>query len=255
MKRAEKTITERVKKEKFIRHEFPRLLPRNESQSLFLDLLKKYSVVAAAGSAGTGKTIMACWHAAKRLHYGDINKVILIRAYQPLAGRSIGFLPGSLEEKLIPYYQQMIDYFEDYLGKASTEIHLRQKTIEICSLETIRGRSWENAAIIVDEAQSLVVPEIQALVTRLGEGSQMIFCGDNSGTQTDVRIGTDGLTYLEQLVLRYDIQDVGFVKFTRDDIVRSGITREFVIAFEEELARTDPLVTAADIDRQFKKGR
>jgi phosphate starvation-inducible PhoH-like protein len=179
----------------------------------------------------------------------------LIRAYQPLAGRSIGFLPGTLDEKLMPYYQQMIDYFEDYLGKATTEIHLKQKTIEICSLETIRGRSWERAIIIVDEAQSLFVPEVQALVTRIGEGSQMIFCGDNSGTQTDVRVGTDGLTYLEQLVLRYEITDTAFVKFTRDDIVRSGITKEFVVAFEEELGRQDPLVALVDIDKQFKKGR
>jgi phosphate starvation-inducible PhoH-like protein len=255
LKRAEKTVTERVKKEKFVRDDFATLTPRNEKQKILLEELRRSTLVAATGSAGTGKTIMACWHAARKLHYGDVKKVILIRAYQPLAGRSIGFLPGTLDEKLMPYYQQMIDYFEDYLGKATTEIHLKQKTIEICSLETIRGRSWERAIIIVDEAQSLFVPEVQALVTRIGEGSQMIFCGDNSGTQTDVRVGTDGLTYLEQLVLRYEITDTAFVKFTRDDIVRSGITKEFVVAFEEELGRQDPLVALVDIDKQFKKGR
>ncbi len=255
MKRAEKTVVERVKKEKFVRDDFATLTPRNEKQKILLEELRRSTLVAATGSAGTGKTIMACWHAARKLHYGDVKKVILIRAYQPLAGRSIGFLPGTLDEKLMPYYQQMIDYFEDYLGKATTEIHLKQKTIEICSLETIRGRSWERAIIIVDEAQSLFVPEVQALVTRIGEGSQMIFCGDNSGTQTDVRVGTDGLTYLEQLVLRYEITDTAFVKFTRDDIVRSGITKEFVVAFEEELGRQDPLVALVDIDKQFKKGR
>ena len=255
MKRAEKTVVERVKKEKFVRDDFPTLTPRNEKQKILLEELRRSTLVAATGSAGTGKTIMACWHAARKLHYGDVKKVILIRAYQPLAGRSIGFLPGTLDEKLMPYYQQMIDYFEDYLGKATTEIHLKQKTIEICSLETIRGRSWERAIIIVDEAQSLFVPEVQALVTRIGEGSQMIFCGDNSGIQTDVRVGTDGLTYLEQLVVRYEITDTAFVKFTRDDIVRSGITKEFVVAFEEELGRQDPLVALVDIDKQFKKGR
>jgi len=255
LKRATKTVIERVKKEKFVRDDFPTLTPRNNNQKILLDGLRKSTLVAATGSAGTGKTIIACWHAAKKLHHGDVKKVVLIRAYQPLAGRSIGFLPGSLDEKLMPYYQQMIDYFEDYLGKATVEIYLKQKTIEICSLETIRGRSWERAIIIVDEAQSLFVPEVQALVTRIGDNSQMIFCGDNSGTQTDVRVGTDGLTYLEQLVIRYGIDDVGFVKFTRDDIVRSGITRDFVVAFEEELVRGDPLVTVADIDKQFKKGR
>jgi phosphate starvation-inducible PhoH-like protein len=255
MKRAEKTVTERVKKEKFVRDDFPMLTAKNETQKELISQLITSTLVAATGSAGTGKTIIACWHAAYKLHIGDIRKVVLIRAYQPLAGRSIGFLPGTLDEKLMPYYQQMIDYFEDYLGKATTEIHLKQKTIEICSLETIRGRSWERAIIIVDEAQSLFVPEVQALVTRIGEGSQMIFCGDNSGTQTDVRIGMDGLTYLEQLVSRYEIDDAAFVKFTRDDIVRSGITRDFVVAFEEELQRDDPLVSLSDIDRQFKKGR
>jgi phosphate starvation-inducible PhoH-like protein len=255
MKRAAKTVAERVKKEKFIRFDFPMLSARNEKQKQLIHSLNHNTLVAATGSAGTGKTIIACWHAAYKLHIGEVRRVILIRAYQPLAGRSIGFLPGSLDEKLMPYYQQMIDYFEDFLGKATTEIHLKQKTIEICSLETIRGRSWDNAIIIVDESQSLFVPEVQALVTRIGEGSQMIFCGDNSGTQTDVRIGMDGLTYLEQLASRYGIEDTAFIKFTRDDIVRSGITKEFVIAFEEELQRDDPVVSLTDVEKQFKKGR
>ena len=255
MKRAQKTQEMLVKKEKFQRHNFPPLLPRNDKQSNLLEALKYSTLVVAQGSAGTGKTLIACHHAAKKLHYGDIRKVVLIRAYQPLAGRSIGFLPGTLDEKLIPYYQQMIDYFEDYLGKASTEIHLKNKTIEICSLETIRGRSWENSIIIVDEAQSLFVPEVQALVTRIGEGSQMIFCGDNSGTQTDVKNGLDGLSYLYKLVDKYTINEVSFINFTRDEIVRSGITKEFVVAFEEELLTNTPIVTQAEYDKQFKRGR
>lgn len=242
-------------KEKFSRAHFPQLLPKNDKQSQLLEALKYDTMVVAQGSAGTGKTIVACWHAAKKLHYGDIKKVVLIRAYQPLAGRSIGFLPGTADEKLIPYYQQMIDYFEDYLGKATTEIHLKNKTIEICSLETIRGRSWENTIIIVDESQSLFVPEVQALVTRVGEGSQMIFCGDNSGTQTDVKNGMDGLTYLYKLVNRFNIDDISFISFTREEIVRSGLTKDFVVAFEEELTSNDPIMTQAEYDKQFKKGR
>jgi phosphate starvation-inducible protein PhoH and related proteins len=255
MKRNQKTQDMIVKREKFQRHNFPALMPRNEKQSNLLEALKYNTLVVAQGSAGTGKTLISCHHAAKKLHYGDIKKVVLIRAYQPLAGRSIGYLPGTLDEKLIPYYQQMIDYFEDYLGKATTDIHLKNKTIEICSLETIRGRSWENSIIIVDEAESLYVPEVQALVTRVGEGSQMIFAGDNSGTQTDVKNGLDGLTYLDKLTKRYDITDVSFVNFSRDDIVRSGITKEFVIAFEEELLTDKPIVSQSEYDKQFKRGR
>lgn len=258
MKRNQKVQSDLIKKEKFQRQQFPVLLPKNDNQSKMLEALKYNTIVVAQGSAGVGKTLLGCWHAAKRLHYGDIKKIVLIRAYQPLAGRSIGLLPGTAEEKLLPFYQQMIDYFEDYLGKGSTEIHLKQGTIEICSLETIRGRSWSDAIIIVDEAQNLFVPEVQALTTRLGEGSQMIFCGDNSGLQSDVKNGMDGLTYLHKLTAKYKIPDVDFITFNRDDICRSDITRDFVIAFEEELiadSSGNSIISKQDIDKQFKKSR
>lgn len=256
MKRSQKTQEQFIKKEKFQRQQFPALLPRNDNQSKMLEGLKYSTILCSQGSSGTGKTLLACWHAAKKLHYGDIKKIILIRAYQPLAGRSIGFLPGSADEKLLPFYRQMIDYLEDYLGKATTEIHLKQGSVEICSLETIRGRSWDDSIIIVDEAQNLFVPEVQALCTRLGENSQMIFCGDNSGIQTDVKNGMDGLTYLDKLVHKYNIPDIEFINFTRADICRSDITREFVIAFEEEMladASGTAILAKQDIDKQFKK--
>lgn len=258
MKRRAKVQDQLVKKEKFARQEFPTLLPKNENQKKLFEALKYNSIVIAEGSAGAGKTLVSCWHAAKKLHYGDIQKVVLIRAYQPLAGRTIGMLPGTLQEKLQPFYQQMLDYFEDYLGKGATEIHLKQGTIEICSLETIRGRSWSDAIILIDEAQSLFVPEVQALVTRLGEGSQMIFCGDNSGLQTDVKNGMDGLTYLHKLVEKYSIPDVESVQFTRNDICRSDITKSFVIAFEDELIAEqtgNAIISKGDIDKQHKKTR
>ena len=223
------------------------------------EALKYNTIVVAQGSAGVGKTLLACYHAAKKLHYGDIKKIILIRAYQPLAGRTIGMLPGDSDQKLLPFYQQMIDYFEDFLGKATTEIHIKNKTIEICSLETIRGRSWSDAIIIVDESQSLFVPEVQALTTRIGENAQMIFCGDNTGNQTDVKNGMDGLTYLNKIVQKYNIPDCQFITFTRDQICRSDVVRDFVIAFEEEMIADekglDTVVSRADVDKQFRKGR
>ena len=255
MKRNQKVKEQNILKEKFVRQQFPVLLPKNDSQSKLMEGLKYNTLVVASGSAGTGKTYLPCAHAAKKLHYKDIEKIVLIRAYQPLAGRSIGFLPGTLEEKLIPYYQQMLDYLEDFLGKGTLEIALKNKTIEICSLETIRGRSWDNTIVIIDEAQSMYVQEIQALTTRIGENTQMIICGDNSGVQTDVVKGTDGLTYLEKLCSKYNISDSCFVKFTPDDIVRSGITKEFVLAYEAEMQATNPIVTLESSNSQVKKGR
>lgn len=236
MKRNQKAQNQRIQKEKFIRQQLQPIHPKGDNQKELMDALKSNTtLVVAAGSAGTGKTFLACYNAAKKLHYGEIKKIILLRAYQPLAGRSIGFLPGTAEEKLLPYYQQMLDYFEDILGKGTVEIALKNRVIEICSLETIRGRSWDDSIIIVDESQNLFVPEIQALTTRIGINSQMVFCGDNSGIQTDVKKNlTDGLTYLKFIIEKYQIQDTAFVQFNRDDIVRSDITRDFVIAFEEE---------------------
>jgi phosphate starvation-inducible protein PhoH len=258
MKRSQKTQEQIIKKEKFQRQQFPQLLPMNSKQAEFLDSLKYKTLVVAEGSSGTGKSLLACWYAAKRLYYGDIKKVVLLRAYQPLAGRTIGFIPGEALSKLMPFYQQMIDYFEDYLGKASTEIHLKQGTIEICSLETIRGRSWSGCVVICDEAQNLFVPEVQALVTRIGDNSQMIFCGDDSGFQTDVKNGMNGLAYLKALVDRYQIEDVSFTHFSTDDIVRSGMVKYFVQAFEAEAQKDKQgkaIISQIEQDKQFKKSR
>lgn len=258
MKRNLKVREQVVQKEKFVRQTFPQLLPKNENQRILIDALKYDKLVVAQGSSGVGKSLIGVWHAAKQLNAKQIKKVVLIRAYQPLAGRSIGLLPGSAAEKLLPFYQQLIDYFEDFLGKATTEIHLKNGSIEICSLETIRGRSWDDAIILVDEAQCLYVPEVQALVTRVGETSQIIFCGDDTGMQTDVKNGMNGLRYLKKLTEKYNISETSFVNFTREDICRSGLTKEFVIAFEEEMLedeRGTAIVSQAEQDKQFKKGR
>lgn len=259
MKRSQKVQSDRLQREKFQRNQFPVINPKSEHQKELFEALKYNTIVVAQGSAGVGKTLVACYHAAKKLHFGDVKKVVLIRAYQPLAGRSIGLLPGEAEDKLRPFYQQMIDYFEDFLGKATTEIHIKNKTIEICSLETIRGRSWNDAICIIDESQNLFVPEIQALTTRIGERCQMIFCGDNTGNQTDVKNGMDGLTYLNKISSKYSIQDIEFISFNRDDICRSDIVRDFVIAYEDELIAEEQgksvIVSRAEADKQFKKGR
>lgn len=241
-KRSQKQQGALIQREKFqAQRQLPQIHPQTENQKKFTQSLSKDKVIVGKGVAGTGKTFLACYHASKQLHNRNIQKIVLIRAYQPLAGRSIGLLPGTLEEKLLPFYQQMIDYLEDILGKATVEIHLKNKTIEICALEAIRGRSWDNCVIICDESQNLFVPEIQALTTRIGENTQMIFIGDGSGVQTDVRKGMNGLEYLEKIVKRYQIPQVGFIEFDYDDILRSEITREFVIAYDKELKTNTPI--------------
>lgn len=214
---------------------FPVLTPKTENQKYFFESLEYDTLAIAAGSAGTGKTLLSCYAAAQKLYHGKIKKIILIRAYQPLANRSIGFLPGTAEEKLEPYYRQMLDYLEDFLGKAELDILRKRGAVEICSLETIRGRNWDDSFIIVDEAQSLVADEVKALVTRIGQNSQMALVGDNSGVQSDVKNTEDGLSYLVGIIEKYDIAETGITYFTQEDILRSGITKQFVIAFDAEL--------------------
>lgn len=234
------------------------LNPITSNQQLLMEALRSKQLVIADGSSGTGKTYLACWWAAKNLIERNIKKIILIRCYQPLAGRTIGFIPGDANEKLMPFYRQMIDYLEEFLGKDRVEISMKHGDIEICSLENIRGRSWDDAVIIVDESQGLFIPEVQALITRIGEYSQMILVGDASGFQSDFHGSMDGLTYLQKLVLKYHIDSCSTITFTSDDIVRSGIVKDFVKAFESEVVEEKigyQIVTQKEINSQIKKGR
>jgi len=214
---------------------FKGVTPKTENQKFFVESLKEDTICVCAGYAGTGKTLLACSHAAEMLYTGKIKKIVLIRAYQPLAGRSIGLLPGEIMDKLKPYYQQMLDYLEDFLGKPQMEIHLKRGSIEICSLETIRGRSWDDTCVLVDEAQNLFIEEIQALTTRVGTNSQLILMGDDSGLQSDITDKQNGLAYLLGLVEKYDIPSVGVTYLDIEDILRSEVTKSFVIAFDKEL--------------------
>lgn len=236
MKRSQKVAEQRIVREKFEhQRKIPQLYPKTQNQQIMIDRMKDTKLVIGAASAGCGKTLLACWWAASQFLNHRCKKIILLRAYQPLAGRNIGFVPGDVELKLYNFYLQMIQYLEDFMGKGAVETALRNKEIELGDLQSIRGRSWDDDTIIIcDEAQSLFVSEVQAIVTRLGESSQLIVIGDNSGFQTDVVRGTNGLDYLLRIVEQYNISDTAIIRFTRDDIVRSGIVRDFVIAFEED---------------------
>lgn len=203
-----------------------------KNQGVMMSSFRQDTLIVGDGSAGTGKTLLACWWAAKQL-VEHKKKVILIRAYQPLAKRTIGFLPGTAEEKLAGYYKQLIDYMVEFLGKGVYDCAIKNGNISLVSLEEIRGRSWDDATVIIDESQNLFVEEVQALTTRVGNNTQMIMIGDASGLQSDVK-GLNGLVYLEKLVEKYGIEDVGFVKFTKDDVVRSGFVKNIVFALEDE---------------------
>ena len=224
-------------KQKFVeeRHERSKnieLKAKTRNQGKLLNLLKECQVVIADGAAGTGKTYCAAGHGAKEFLNGNFDKIIIYRPYQPLAGRSVGLLKGSEQDKLTPYMLEQIHLLEDFLGKGAVEVGLSSGAIELGLLEAVRGRSFKNSFVIVDEAQLLLPAEVQALSTRIGEGSQMVFIGDSNQVDNPSKAG--GLKYIKRIVDQYMIQGVGFVQFTSEDCVRSGLVKEFLLAYDAD---------------------
>jgi phosphate starvation-inducible PhoH-like protein len=204
--------------------------PKTQSQSELYHDLDTASLMVALGPAGTGKTYTCCIKAASWLSRGVINKIILTRANVP-TGKSLGAVPGTLEEKLEPWMLPMTDVLKDALGKGYYEYSVKRERIETVSLETIRGRSFSHAMILVDEAQQLTIDELKAITTRIGEGSVLVLMGDPK--QSDLKTRS-GLIQFVDLVQKHKPKGCGIVEFDLDDIVRSDTCAQMVRMFYKE---------------------
>lgn len=203
--------------------------PKNEAQEDFIDVLKTCKIAIARGSAGTGKTFMAATHAANEYLRRQNLKIYMSRPYVPM-GRTVGMLPGTAEEKIAPFLAPITNVLKSQLGKKFDADF--GKNIQIQLVEAIRGLDLEDAILLVDEAQNLTREEMKSIVTRLGKGAQIIFTGDTR--QSDLKKGESGLDWLCDIVNKYDIHDVDWVDFGPEDCVRSGIVKQFLLAFDEE---------------------
>lgn len=205
--------------------------PKTVNQDLFLTSMRSNIITVGSGSAGTGKSYLSCYYAASELLAGNIEKIVITRPYVAVAGRTTGFKPNTDIEKLRGFVLPMLGYLSDVLGREFVENQIQSfDKVELAPLESIRGRSFNNAIIISDESSNMTIGEVQALATRLGENTRWVCIGDNA--QTDTK--DNGMKWFEYLVDKHNIPDVGIVKFNHDDIVRSGMVRELVIAFEKE---------------------
>lgn len=218
----------------------PKFVPANTRQKQAIAMLREgRSVVFLTGSAGSGKSLIAAYHAATLLKSKKIDKVYLVRPAVAL-GKSIGLLPGTVEEKMAPFFAQTVDHLETFLGKGFMHYCLEKKTIEMKPVEYLRGTSFENCIVIAEEVQNFTSEELEMMLTRLGTGGSYIFTGDTK--QHDLR-GTSGLkTTIDLLNHVQDIQadylsdedldemdkNIGIVEFQPEDVVRSGLTRAFV---------------------------
>ena len=205
------------------------LIPRNERQGEYLAALKGNSQIVVFGPAGTGKTYCVSTFAANQYHMKFINKIVITRPHVAV-GKDIGYLPGTLEEKCAPWALPVIDVLEEHLGKGVVETGIKSGNIEVAPLALMRGRSFNNAFIICDEAQNITFPEIKMLVTRVGEGSKLVLNGDLQ--QSDLKDG-DGLTKIVHLIKKHMLP-VPIVEFTTDDIVRSDMTKLWIETFVAE---------------------
>ena len=176
---------------------------------------------------GTGKTWLAATHAADLYRQRRIAKIIVTRPTVP-CGRSLGFFPGSLEDKFAPWTAPIVEAIKERIGTAAFEIALKNGDIEMVPFEVMRGRSWKDAFILLDEAQNTTAAEMKVFLTRIGEDCTVVVNGDVS--QSDLR-ETSGLRTVIHLIVAAAAGPV--IEFTVDDIVRSGVCEMWVRAFED----------------------
>lgn len=199
--------------------------PLNTVQQLYLESIQENTITFGIGSAGTGKTFLAASYAAKELFYKRISKIILTRPNVEV-GRGLGFLPGELEEKYMPYLAPFETTFVKCLGKGFYEYALKDKTIEPAPLGFLRGATFENAIVLIDEAQNMTKAEFKMILSRIGRNCKVIVSGDPE--QSDIKdSGLDDAVYR----LR-NIEGVEVVKFEDGDIVRSKMCKEVILAYK-----------------------
>ena len=206
----------------------PPIKALNPTQADYLDALCKAPQVIVLGPAGTGKTWIAATHAADLYRSRQIQKIILTRPNVP-CGRSLGYFPGSLEDKFAPWAVPVAEAIKERIGKAAYDIALKNGAIEMVPFEVMRGRSWKNAFVLLDEAQNATPSEIKTFLTRVGEDCTVVINGDISQCDLD---RDSGLRVVIDIVARQGLP-VPVIEFSRSDIVRSGLCAMWVNAFEE----------------------
>ena len=221
---------------------------RTVNQRKLVDLYDKNDLLFAVGPAGSGKTYTAIALAVKALKDRVVRRVILTRPAVE-AGEKLGFLPGDMKEKLDPYLQPLYDALNDMIPAAKLQKYLEDGTVQIAPLAYMRGRTLDNAFVILDEAQNTTRSQIKMFLTRMGRNAKFIVTGDV--TQIDLpRKSDSGLTRAMD-TLR-GIEGIGMVEFDKRDIVRHPLVKYIVDAFDKQAAKEDAALREAPIVRMPK---
>lgn len=205
------------------------IVPKTENQGKLIKAITESSQVIVFGPAGTGKTYVTATLASDMYLTKQIEKIVITRPMVSV-GKDIGILPGELLDKVAPWALPVLDILIKHLGKATVEIALKSGNIEIAPLALMRGRSFDDAFIICDEAQNVTTAELKMLLTRVGEDTTIVLNGDVQ--QTDLK-GDSGLITITNVAKKHKIP-VPVIEFNLDDIVRSDICSMWVRAFYAE---------------------
>jgi phosphate starvation-inducible PhoH-like protein len=203
--------------------------PKTENQTKLLQAIDSFPITVTLGAAGVGKTFCAASKVAQLYAHGKYENIILTRSNVP-TGNSLGFFPGTVEDKLTPWLMPMISVLKKRFGEDKYKYLLEKRILQMQPLETIRGASFENSLILIDECQNLTIEELKAITTRIGENSKMILMGD--ATQSDIDKGNHIINFC-RICKKHNIE-IPIVNFTVDDIVRSDIVGQLVRAFIKE---------------------
>lgn len=195
--------------------------PKNKKQKEFINAVVEKSVVFATGSAGSGKTFLAAAKALEYLEFGFVDRIVIVRPV--VATEDIGYLPGDINEKLDPYLMPLMDAFITLSNPKRVQDLTRTGEIEVAPLAFMRGRTFSDAFIILDEAQNTTIEQMRMFLTRFGENVKVVITGDLS--QSDIA-GTNGLQWATEKL--NNCTSVHIIKYSNTDVVRSALVREIL---------------------------
>lgn len=203
--------------------------PKTLGQKHYVDLIRKKMIVFGIGPAGTGKTYLAMAMGIQAFKNDEVSRIILTRPAIE-AGEKLGFLPGDLQSKVDPYLRPLYDALYQIMGAESFQRNMEKGLIEVAPLAYMRGRTLDNAFIILDEAQNTTPAQMKMFLTRIGFGSKVIITGDQ--TQKDLAPGAvSGLDVALRVLGR--VEEIGFAKLTSQDVVRHPLVQKIVQAYDD----------------------
>ena len=212
------------------------LKPKNETQKTLVRTIKENDVTICTGPAGTGKTLLSCLAAISELKLNDkIRKIVLVKSVTTLKSEEIGFLKGSMEEKMEPFMYSFTGNFEKIIGRDLFGKLKNDNLIEILPIAYLRGVNIDNAIILIDESQNISIDNIRTILTRLGYNSKMVLLGDIK--QIDQKNKKDNaLSFLIKSFKK--VEGIGIVEFTKDDIIRHQLIKIIEDIFDNTLTET-----------------